>query len=375
MVRLDRINCRKASQIPGTREICAIPSRSRSVSQYNSIVPKSSPDCSTEVNDLPETEAVSHRRLILLAFGPLAIVAAAYWLTMIPPVRAEAEETREAPPQSVAGSLSREQSDALAAACRKTSEEIATSLNSDCRIIVAPPFVIAGDLSAEKLRSYEREFVTPIRHALETSYFDRKPNEPIVLLMFSTDKSFRQHAKQFDGNERSCYSGYYQRNSRRILLNISTGDGTLAHELTHALAHFDFPEIPEWFDEGLASLHEQCEFSDDDLRLTGLDNWRLNVLRPEAQSGRLASIEAMMGKPSVRGPREAVHYAHARYFCLYLQERRLLEPFYRKFRALSAVDSTGVVTLKELLHTDSLDDFDRKFRAWVSEQRSGATKN
>ena len=51
----------------------------------------------------------------------------------------------------------------------------------------------------------------------------------------------------------------------------------VAHELTHALGHFDFPEMPEWFDEGLASLHEDARFSDDHLD-DGVPNWRRRYL-------------------------------------------------------------------------------------------------
>ena len=37
-------------------------------------------------------------------------------------------------------------------------------------------------------------------------------------------------------------------------MNIGTGGGTLVHELTHSLIAFDFPHVPDWFNEGLASL-------------------------------------------------------------------------------------------------------------------------
>jgi len=122
------------------------------------------------------------------------------------------------------------------------------------------------------------------------------------------------------------------------VLNISTGRGTLAHELTHALAHFDFPDMPEWFDEGLASLGEESEFSDDGLRLTGISNWRLNYVLPELRQNRLRPLQSLIVSGNVRPGYEAVDYAHARYFCLYLQQRQLLGPYYRKFRARAASD-------------------------------------
>eukprot|EP00913_Durusdinium_trenchii_P023433 g22011.t1 len=219
-----------------------------------------------------------------------------YFLTMPPSERAVAEERPGIPPISTTGVLTDAERKALDDACRSKAEEIASQLNAGCRTIVSAPFVIGGDLREATLQRYLRDVVTPTSRALKTSYFDRHPNEPIVLLIFSNDKSFREHALRFDGADRGCYSGYYQRRSRRILLNIASGEGTLAHELTHALAHFDFPEIPEWFDEGLASLHEECAFSEDGLRLNGLKNWRRNILLAEIRAGRLGSIEQLMSR-------------------------------------------------------------------------------
>lgn len=309
---------------------------------------------------------MSRGRFILLTLGPLAIVGGLYFLTTPPVQRAVAEEGESRPPISATGLLTDGEQQALSDACREKVTEIAPQLSENCHTVVSPPFVVAGDLPESTLRRYVGDVVTPTRRALETSYFDRKPNEPIVLLIFSNDKSFREHARRFDGADRGCYSGYYQRRSRRILLNISTGEGTLAHELTHTLAHFDFPKMPEWFDEGLASLHEQCEFSADGLRLDGLKNWRRNILLAELGKGKLGTIESLMTHTAVRGNLESVRYAHAREFCLYLQHRRLLMSFYRKFRAMVSKDPTGVLALKELLHVKSLDGFDRQFQSWVA---------
>ena len=41
-------------------------------------------------------------------------------------------------------------------------------------------------------------------------------------------------------------------------MNIDTGGGTLVHEIVHPFIAANFPECPAWFNEGLASLYEQC---------------------------------------------------------------------------------------------------------------------
>jgi hypothetical protein len=126
--------------------------------------------------------------------------------------------------------------------------------------------------------------------------------------------------------------------------------------------------MPEWFDEGLASLHEHSKFSDDGRRLIGLSNWRMHYLLEARRRGTLRSLESLILTDTVRGDQEAADYAHARYFCLYLQEQDLLGPFYRKFRANAAADPTGLRTLCELFETDSPAEIDIDFGRWVLEQ-------
>jgi hypothetical protein len=79
----------------------------------------------------------------------------------------------------------------------------------------------------------------------------------------------------------------------------------------------------------------------------------------------LRPLESLIASGNVRPGQEAIDYAHARYLCLYLQQRDLLEPYYRKFRANAGGDQAGLWTLRKLLGTDTLDEFDREFRQWV----------
>ncbi len=236
-----------------------------------------------------------------------------------------------------------------------------------CQVVVKSPYVLGGDMTAEQLAGAHERIVAPVARALSVTYFDKPPDEPVIVLMFSADESFQEHARRFDGRARSEYYGYYRREDRRVMLNASTGTGTLAHELTHALAHFDCPDLPEWFDEGLASLHEESEFSDDGRRILGQPNWRVNHLLLAVRQGELRGLgDLMSGKPAVRIGKESIDYAHARYFCLYLQEQQLLGPYYRKLRAASDRDRAGLETLKGLIAPQSLDDFERDFRKWIA---------
>lgn len=321
-------------------------------------------------------------RVIILVIGPGFLIAGCYFLTVGRP----SQSVQAAPNVSAhhhqydldalhAGveeglvpadtATSTKDRRGLAVACDERARQLGNHLSSDDRIIVRPPFVIAGDLSEAELDRYYIETVLPTKRALDLAYFDKSPDQPITLVLYSSERAYREASWKLDRRNTANYYGYYIRTDRRIVVNIGTGAGTLAHELTHALGHSDFPEMPEWFDEGLASLYEEASFSDDGLQLKGLSNWRLNHLLNAIQKRRLGTLEALVSSRQIREDQQAVEYAHARFFCLYLQERDLLPFFYRKFRSRATSDPSGLRTLCEILGTENLDPVDRDFRQWV----------
>ncbi len=304
---------------------------------------------------------MSGRRLLVLILGPLGIVGASYYATM----PGAAHNVSDAMQPYHARHDAARSAEKLDAACQEAASELSRRLGPDCTSIVRTPYVLGGDLTEAGLDRCHHEIIIPTQRALSTLFFDHAPDEPVILLLFSGDDSYRRYAELLDGRQQPNYAGYYQRSERRVVLNIGTGDGTLAHELTHALAHFDFPNLPEWFDEGLGALVEQSTFSADGLRLVGESNWRLNYLLPAVRSNQLRPLESLVSTRNVRPDNEAVDYAHARYFCLYLQKRELLCPYYRKFRAHADKDPTGLDSLRTLLGDETLDEVDRDFREWV----------
>lgn len=323
-------------------------------------------------------------RGLILVFGPVLLIGGCYFLTLgRNEASAHSEASNSRPPAEFdVGELERVADEGLAKPDVKKREASGQSIERQCdqrarqlgkylakghRIIVRPPYILAGDLSEEELDYHYSETILPTARALQLAYFDAPLDEPVTLLLFSSERAYRDAANTLDHRDTTNYYGYYIRSDRRIVINIGTGEGTLSHELAHALGHFDFPNMPEWFDEGLASIYEEASFTDDGLQLVGVSNWRLNHLLHAMQKRKLQTLEALITSRKIRSERQDVDYAHSRYFCLYLQERGLLPFFYRKFRANVKNDPSGLRTLCEIFDTPTLDPIDRDFRKWVIE--------
>lgn len=316
---------------------------------------------------------VSRYRAFTLLFGPVLLVAGCYVATWslfadtatydaaVAAVDADVHLADDA----AFGAASSDSDDPLSAACRQTAQNLRTRLDDRYRILVRAPFVLAGDLPAGQLDEYYRETIVPTQRTLNIQFFDAPPAQPIVVMLLRDDDSYRELSSEFDGLHRDCYAGYYLRDERRIVVNVSTGNGTLAHELTHALAHADCERLPEWFDEGFASLFEQSEFSDDGLQLLGLSNWRIHYLVPALKRDRLPSLDDMISRGEIRSQNEGLDYATARYFCLFLQQRQLLGPFYRKLRQSISTDPSGRGTLLNLFRADDFTAIENEFAEWL----------
>ena len=312
--------------------------------------------------------AVTLTRGHFLTIGPLALVAICY--AVAAPDPSSVPSTRLTGSSVVYDQVLADPS-RQTEACQTLANDLRQRLPNGWSVVVHEPFVLGGDCDAKHLSESYRRTILPTARALSIQYFDHPPTWPVTILLCSLDDSYRECQRRLGERERSEYSGIYSRTEHRVVINVATGDGTLAHELTHALAHADFPLLPEWLDEGLASLHEECEFSTDGLRLIGLDNWRRSTLREAHQREQLRSVSDLASERFATSHRAAIDYAHTRYFCLFLQQRRLLEPFYRKCRSRAETDPTGDLSLCELFMTRRPDDIDEQFLAWLNKSAVG----
>lgn len=253
----------------------------------------------------------------------------------------------------------------LAAECEQTAAKLRPRLGNDCALVVRAPYVIAGDMPERELVDWHDKTIAAAARALTKFYFQKVPNAPITVLLFTNEKSYDHYTKHLFNEEGISVYGYYKADGRTLVMNVGTGGGTLVHEMTHALIDFDFPKVPDWFNEGLASLYEQSQFLPNDQGIEGLPNWRLPGLQDVIRKQRLGTIEALIKTDDFRGPLVGINYAQARYFCLYLQEQKLLQEFYRRFRAAQAQDPRGLKTVSDLFGPDRWARIDQDFQAWA----------
>ncbi|MCG3181724.1 MAG: hypothetical protein BIFFINMI_04123 [Phycisphaerae bacterium] len=231
---------------------------------------------------------------------------------------------------------------------------------------IESPFLVVCDGGAGSARTWMSRTVQSAAVRIQRQYMKVYPDKPMVVLLFVNQDTYKAACRKVLQTPDPPYYGFYQPWRRTLVMDISTGGGTLVHEMTHALIDFDFPEIPNWFNEGLGSLYEQSQFTGDGIR--GLVNWRLPGLQKALAAERLDPIAKLPGK-SFRTGDVGLNYAQARYLCFYMQEKGLLGRFYTAFRDRRAEDPTGLKFLREVFAPQSLDDVDRDFRRWVKTLR------
>jgi hypothetical protein len=236
-------------------------------------------------------------------------------------------------------------------------------------LIVERPFIVLGDEAPGMVRHRSTATVRWAVDRLKQDFFVRDPGRPIAIWLFRDAASYQGHSRRLFNETPTTPYGFYSARHRAIVMNISTGGGTLVHEIVHPFIEANFPGCPVWFDEGLASLFEQCGVRDG--HIVGLVNWRLAGLQVAIREGRTISFEELtsMGRRefyAVNGSgRRGESYAQARYLCLYLQEKGLLRTFYHQFVEGAADDPGGLATLRVVLDEPDMAAFQARWEKFV----------
>ena len=244
--------------------------------------------------------------------------------------------------------------------------EVRSLVPAEFNLTCAGPFVVAGDLPSQNLSQILNRVILPVSRAYRTQFMETCPTQFCRVYLYSSTKIYEEQVALLIGHRPVSRLGLYSPVNRSIFINVGSDYGWLCHETWHALVDYDFPGIPPWLDEGMASLFEAPLLVND--RIKGKHNWRLWTLREYFAAGKYIPLRELMSL----GRREfyakemrGLRYAEARYVCFYLQEKGALEAFYRGFRAGVKTDRAGVKALCEAVSVKSLEEFEQAWLAWL----------
>lgn len=236
-------------------------------------------------------------------------------------------------------------------------------------IVLQKPFVVVGDEAEATVKRRASGTVKWAVDRLKRDYFGKDPDQIIDIWLFKDKQSYEKHAKQLFGSRPHTPYGYYSSRHKALVMNISTGGGTLVHEIVHPFMAANFPKCPSWFNEGLASLYEQSR--DNSGQIWGSTNWRLRGLHGAIKDGRVPAFKTLCSTTAREFYDEdpGTNYSQARYLCYYLQEHGLLVKYYHAFRRNADADPTGYETLKRVLGERDMDAFKQKWEGYVAKLR------
>ncbi|MCA9174143.1 MAG: hypothetical protein KDB14_06605 [Planctomycetales bacterium] len=240
---------------------------------------------------------------------------------------------------------------------------------ADFTILVERPFVVIGDMSESATRRWAEGTIRWAVAKMKAAYFANDPDRVLEIWLFDGKASYSRNVERLFGRAPTTPYGYYSPRNGALVMNIQTGGGTLVHELLHPMMERNFPACPSWFNEGLASLYEQCQERDG--KIWGLTNWRLAGLQRAINADGVPTFRQLCETTTSEfyDDHAGVHYAQARYLCYYLQERGKLQAYYHAFRKNADRDPSGYRTLQKLLDTDDMAKFQQQWEQRVLELR------
>ncbi len=237
--------------------------------------------------------------------------------------------------------------------------------SADFTILIQAPFVVIGDEPAEAVKQHSVNTVKWAVDKLKQDFFSKDPKDILDIWLFKDAASYEKNALLLFGEKPTTPYGYYSSVHKALIMNISTGGGTLVHEIVHPFIEANFPACPPWLNEGLGSLYEQT--GEVNGHIHGFTNWRLPGLQAAIKANTVPSFKHLTSLDARRFYDDAkgTHYSQARYLCYYLQQRRLLINFYREFLPHQKKDPTGYRTLQKMLGYVDMNAFQQKWEKYV----------
>ncbi|HUS31931.1 MAG TPA: hypothetical protein VMZ53_25695 [Kofleriaceae bacterium] len=194
----------------------------------------------------------------------------------------------------------------------------------------------------------ERRFTQPAK----------QPDAHVTLLVYSDPDRYQTEAAKL-GPVISDW-GFYMPDKRTAIANVGASIGNLRHELVHPLLGDDYPTIPAWLNEGIASLYGSAKLGKHGF--TFLVNYRLRDLQKALKAGTLPSLAELAASTAddLHGDQAMMFYAYSRYVLLYADKQGTLSKLYADLRAADHKKHAAILAS----YVD-----ETAFRAWARKLR------
>lgn len=213
-------------------------------------------------------------------------------------------------------------------------------------------YVIFSDLDENTTYNLIDKDIRHTADAMAKHYVSALPDSVTPIFLFRDYQTYEKFSVNTIGLESDDLSpyGFYKISKNVIVIRYVSWKGSTSHEVTHSFTQYDFPDMPSWFDEGLASLHEK--YVHENGRMKGDFNWRILALRRAFRENTYTGLETMMktNDNELYGERTSFYYAQSRFLLMYIQQTNLLDNYYKLFRDTYNKDNTGITQLEETLN-------------------------
>ena len=310
-----------------------------------------------------------------------------------------ASSSSPAPPYDLPADLALRASTARSLFSPSAFPAYATRLEGSVYLLISPQGPAMLSAGADELRRALRFYYAGHSTPSDPSSappFTRRPDHAISVYLFATRAAFVEfcgHEENVDPDHPVKLLGFFAPSSHDLAISGQEGLGTLEHETIHTIVPAaDFPGVPRWMNEGLASLFEQSRI-DPDGTMHGQSNARYAVLQralsPDAGATpvrpslvglfAMSNHEFVGGSPltsegtldeAAKAAAELLHYGMSRSFCQWLDSKhhRKLWDFYHAWRDGFASDRTGEKAFAAVMG-GSPAALEADWEAWVMAQR------
>jgi hypothetical protein len=232
------------------------------------------------------------------------------------------------------------------------------------------PWLIVTDVDRDESERLISSTISYYAASIQRQLFTKTVlSKPVKVLLFKDAESYVSWNQKLYNEKPTTPFGYFSRNKHAMVMNIGTGGGTLVHEMVHAMAEADYPNIPAWLNEGLGSLYEASSQNSAG-KVIGVTNWRLKGLLADLEKGAAMHYKNLIGiaDNDFYGAHSGANYASMRYLMQWLQDLGKLEDFYTRVR--DGKDASPQASLRALFDDKfSIEEIEDKVYAWVKTRK------